>query len=159
MIDWSKDQAWKNKSRDKKKQFRKFLDQVDEASLIRRLPNLHEEAFGKINCLDCANCCKNHSPTFKTTDVKRISRFLGLKESDFIETYLKLDADNDLVVKNSPCPFLNRDNTCRIYEVRPSDCARFPYTDEDVFVKRRQLTLANSTVCPAVFHILEKLVV
>lgn len=156
-MDWSKDQAWKNKSRDRKKQFRKFLDRAGEASLIRQLPGLHEETFSKINCLDCANCCKNHSPTFKTTDVKRISRFLGLKESDFIETYLKLDADNDLVVKNSPCAFLEHDNTCRIYEVRPSDCARFPYTDEDVFVKRKQLTLTNSMVCPAVFHILEKL--
>jgi Fe-S-cluster containining protein len=156
-MDWSKDQAWKNRSRDKKKLFRKYLENVNESSLIKQLPALHEEAFSKINCLDCANCCKNHSPTFKTTDVKRISRFMKMRESDFIETYLKLDTDNDLVVKNSPCPFLNTDNTCRIYEVRPSDCARFPYTSEDVFVKRKQLTLANSVVCPAVSYILEKL--
>ncbi len=156
-MDWSKDPNWKKKSKDKKKQFRRYLENVNESALIRQLPALHEEAFEKIHCLDCANCCKNHSPTFKTTDIKRISKFLAIKESDFIETYLKLDEDNDFVVKQSPCVFLNNDNTCRIYDVRPSDCARFPYTDEDVFVKRKQLTLVNSGVCPAVFHILEKL--
>jgi len=156
-MDWSKDTTWKKKSKDKKKQYKRYLDYVDEAKLIRQLPSLHEEVFSKINCLDCANCCKNHSPTFKTTDVKRISKFLGIRESDFIETYLKLDEENDLVVKQSPCAFLNTDNTCKIYDVRPSDCARFPYTDEDVFVKRKQLTITNSVVCPAVYHILEKL--
>jgi Fe-S-cluster containining protein len=52
---------------------------------------------------------------------------------------------------------LQTDNTCQIYEARPSDCARYPYTDEDVFVKRQALTVKNSEVCPAVFSILEKL--
>jgi Fe-S-cluster containining protein len=156
-MDWSKDEKWKKRSRDKRKQFTRYLASANAPKLIKQLPELHEEAFSKINCLDCANCCKNHSPTFKTTDIKRISKFLGMKESDLIETYLKLDEDNDFVVKQSPCAFLETDNTCRIYDVRPSDCARYPYTDEDVFVKRKQLTIANSGVCPAVFHILEKL--
>ncbi len=148
---------WKKKSKESQKQYKRFLDKVDQSSLIKKLPSLHEEAFSNINCLDCANCCKNHSPTFKTTDIKRISKFLGLRESEFIESYLRLDEDNDMVVKKSPCPFLAADNTCNIYDVRPSDCARYPYTDEDVFVKRKNLTLANSMVCPAVFHILEKI--
>lgn len=81
-----------------------------------------------------------------------------MKESDFMEKYLKVDEDNDMVLQSSPCTFLNSDNTCSIYEVRPSDCARYPYTDEDVFVKRKQLTLANSLVCPAVHKVLEMLV-
>ena len=80
-----------------------------------------------------------------------------MKETDLIAQYLKLDEDNDFVLQKSPCTFLNGDNTCSIYEARPSDCARYPYTDEDVFIKRKQLTMANSTVCPAVHHILEKL--
>jgi len=155
-MDWSKDDAWKKKSREKQKQFRKFLDTVQPAKLIKQLPDLHEEAFSKIDCLECANCCKNHSPTFKTPDIKRISKYLRMRESDFIDQYLKMDEDNDMVLKGSPCTFLEADNTCRIYDVRPSDCARYPYTDEDVFVKRKALTLANSGVCPAVFHILEK---
>lgn len=155
-MDWSADMNWKKKSSDKKKQFSKLLDSVKPSELIKMLPELHQEAFSKINCLDCANCCKNHSPTFKTPDIKRISKYLGMKESQFIEKYLKMDEDNDMVLLSSPCTFLNADNTCQIYDVRPSDCARYPYTDEDVFIKRKNITMANSTVCPAVYHILEK---
>ncbi len=156
-MDWSSDAAWKKKSKDRRKQFKKYLDRADESNLIKQLPDLHEEVFRKINCLDCANCCKNHSPTFKATDIKRISKFLRITESELVATYLKADEENDLVLKQSPCTFLNADNTCRIYDARPSDCARYPYTDEDVFVKRKQLTIVNSGVCPAVYHILDKL--
>jgi uncharacterized protein len=156
-MDWSKDPSWKKKSKDKKKIYKRILEGKQERQIIKMLPDLHEEVFSKIDCLDCANCCKNHSPTFKTPDVKRISKHLKMRESEFIDAYLKVDEDNDLVLKSSPCLFLNSDNTCQIYDVRPSDCARFPYTDEDVFVKRKALTLVNSTVCPAVHQVLEKL--
>ncbi len=151
------DPHWKRKSKDKQKQFKRYLDRANPSKLIRELPELHEEAFSKIDCLECANCCKNHSPTFKATDIKRISKYLGLKEAVFVDTYLKLDDENDFVVKQSPCAFLNEDNSCHIYDVRPSDCSRYPYTNEDVFIKRKALTMANSMVCPAVFHILEKI--
>lgn len=82
-----------------------------------------------------------------------------MKEGEFIETYLTLDSDGDYVVKTKPCPFLGTDNYCSIYEVRPSDCHRFPYTDEDVIVKRQALTLKNSTFCPIVYYVLEGLMV
>jgi Fe-S-cluster containining protein len=81
-----------------------------------------------------------------------------MRESEFIETYLRVDEEGDFVVRSTPCPFLGEDNFCSIYEQRPSDCHRFPYTDEDVFIKRQQLTLKNSTFCPAVYYVLEKLV-
>ena len=125
--------------------------------MLKALPGLHEEAFEKIDCLQCAACCKTYSPRFKTPDVKRISKHLGMKESAFIETYLRVDEDGDFVVKSSPCPFLGTDNACSVYDVRPSDCARFPYTDEDVIIKRQNLTLKNSTFCPITFYVLERL--
>jgi Fe-S-cluster containining protein len=82
---------------------------------------------------------------------------LKLKESVFIDTYLRLDEEGDYVVKQTPCAFLGEDNACSIYEFRPSDCARFPYTDEDVLLKRMNITLKNAEFCPAVFYVLEKL--
>jgi len=154
-MDWSKDNTWKQKAKERKKINQRFLETSKESVVIKQLPQIHEEIFSKINCLQCANCCKNHSPTFKATDIKRISKHLQIKETDLIEKYLKLDEDNDWVLQQQPCTFLNQDNTCQIYEVRPSDCARFPYTDEDVFIKRKKLTLTNTTVCPAVAMALE----
>ena len=148
---------WQKRSKDKQKTFKNFLARADKNAVLKRLPQLHEEAFEKINCLECAACCKNYSPRFKTPDVKRISKHVGLKEGTFIETYLRVDEEGDFVVKSTPCPFLGTDNACTIYDVRPSDCARFPYTDEDVIIKRQNLTLKNSTFCPITFYVLDKL--
>ena len=78
-----------------------------------------------------------------------------MKEGAFIEKYLKLDEEGDYVVKSTPCPFLGSNNYCSIYTDRPSDCARFPYTDEDVLFKRPALTLKNVTFCPIVYSVLE----
>jgi Fe-S-cluster containining protein len=150
-------QNWERKSAERQKQYKQLLQTVNKQKTYERLPEFHEEAFSHISCMDCANCCKNYSPRFKTTDIKRISKFLKLKESVFIDSYLRLDSDGDYVVKSKPCPFLGADNACGIYDVRPSDCARFPYTDEDVLLKRPQLTLKNSTFCPAVYYVLEKI--
>ncbi len=150
---------WEKKSLDHQKLYKKFLANADRNKVLKQLPALHEEAFEKIDCLTCANCCKNYSPRFKTPDIKRIARHLRMKESVFIETYLKLDEDGDYVVTSRPCPFLGSDNYCSIYDVRPSDCVRFPYTDEDVLIKRPALTLKNSQFCPIVVHVLEKLIV
>ena len=81
-----------------------------------------------------------------------------MKEGEFISTYLRVDEDGDFVAKSKPCPFLGADNYCSIYDQRPSDCHRFPYTDEDVIIKRQALTLKNSSFCPAVYFVLEKLI-
>jgi uncharacterized protein len=139
------------------KRFQTYLQRANKNDILRQLPALHEAAIEKHNCLNCAACCKNYSPRFKTPDVKRISRHLKMKESDFIHQYLRVDEDGDFVTRSAPCPFLGTDNYCSIYEVRPSDCARFPYTDEDVIVKRQQLTLKNATFCPIVFDVLDQL--
>jgi Fe-S-cluster containining protein len=152
---------WEKKAAARQKDYRNFLEKADRPAqrnrILPQLPDLHEEAFRRIDCLQCANCCKRYSPRFKTPDIKRIARHLQLKESDFIDRYLRLDEEGDYVVKSTPCPFLGPDNRCSIYDVRPSDCERFPYTDEDVLVKRPALTLKNAGFCPIVYFVLEKL--
>ena len=151
-------QNWEKKTIDRQKVYKRFLQRADKSKVINQLPKLHNEAFSQIDCLQCANCCKNYSPRFKTPDIKRISKHLKMRESEFIDTYLRIDEDGDFVVKKTPCPFLGQDNFCSIYHHRPSDCHRFPYTDEDVLVKRRALTIKNSSFCPAVYFVLEKLI-
>lgn len=148
---------WQKKSADRQKLYKQLLNRADKNKVLKALPDLHEQAFEKVDCLQCANCCKNYSPRFKTPDIKRIAKFLRIKEGDLINTYLTVDSDGDYVLQRNPCPFLGADNYCSIYEVRPSDCERFPYTDEDVILKRQPLTLKNSTFCPITYYVLEKL--
>jgi uncharacterized protein len=149
---------WEKKATENLKKYKAYLKKADKNKILKSLPSIHEEAFKKIDCLQCANCCKKYSPRFKTPDIKRISKYLKMKEGDFIETYLRLDEDGDYVVKSTPCPFLGQNNFCTIYENRPSDCHRFPYTNEDVLFKRPAITLKNVTFCPIVYYVLENLV-
>ncbi len=148
---------WQKKAEANQKKYRHFLKTADKRLLLKKLPDLHENAVAQTDCLTCAACCKNYSPRFKTPDIRRIAKHLGLKEGVFIETYLTIDDEGDYVLKQTPCSFLGTDNRCSIYTVRPSDCARFPYTDEDVLFKRPHITLANVRFCPIVFQVLENI--
>ena len=90
-------------------------------------------------------------------DIKRVSKYLRIKETVFIDTYLAMDQEGDYVANTKPCPFLGGDNACSIYEHRPSDCQRFPYTDEDVFFKRPIITMKNAEFCPIVHDVMHGL--
>ena len=149
---------WEKTAADHEKKYKQFPQKPDKKQLLKVLPDLHDEAFEKIDCLDCAACCKNYSPRFKGPDIKRISKHVGMRETEFIDKYLVMDNEGDYVANTRPCPFLGADNFCSIYDKRPSDCERFPYTDEDVFFKRPAITLKNVTFCPAVFHVFERLI-
>jgi Fe-S-cluster containining protein len=152
------EENWEKTAKENQKVYKRLLEKGNKNKILRALPDLNEEAFSKIDCLACANCCKNYSPRFKQPDIKRIARVLNIKEGELVHKYLRLDEEGDYVTKTKPCPFLAEDNTCNIYEDRPSDCRRYPYTDEDVIIKRIPLTLKNSTSCPIVFTVLEELV-
>src|SRR5450755_3669071 len=150
-------QNWEKISFEHQKLYKNFLAKAGKKEVLREIPDLHEQAFKQIDCLQCAHCCKRYSPRFKQPDIKRISKVLQLKESDFIAKYLRIDEEGDYVTHSVPCPFLGNDNHCSIYEDRPSDCKRFPYTDEDVILKRPRLTLKNSSFCPIVVSVMEGL--
>ena len=57
------------------------------------MTKLHHETFKKIDCLNCANCCKTTGPLFLPSDIKRISKRLRMKPTEFEATYLRT-ADN-----------------------------------------------------------------
>ncbi len=149
---------WQKKSEEHQKKYKQFLQRPDRKKVLKLLPDLHEQAVEHIDCLQCAACCKHYSPRFKTPDIKRIAKHLKLRESVFIETYLQLDKEGDYVARAAPCPFLGSDNYCSIYDERPSDCQRFPYTDEDVLIDRPLITLKNSEFCPITYFVLENLI-
>src|SRR5690606_6167091 len=117
-------QNFEVKAKENAKKYKHFLKKTKVANTLNLLPQLHTEAFEKIDCLQCANCCKNYSHRFKMPDIKRIAKRLKMKETKFIQQYLVLDTDGDYVVKTTPCPFLGQDNYCGIYQDRPRDCYR-----------------------------------
>lgn len=117
----------------------------------------HAAAFQKVDCLNCANCCKTTSPIFRDIDVKRLSKHLRMSERQFIQTYLRTDEDEDYVLKVAPCPFLLDDNSCGVYDDRPLACKEFPHTNRKNMFQITDLTVSNSLVCPAVALITQKM--
>lgn len=118
---------------------------------------IHDKVSDQINCLQCANCCKTLGPRLTDKDVKRMSKTLRIKTNDVIEKYLRVDEDNDLVFKSMPCPFLDNDNYCVIYENRPKACREYPHTDRKKFVQIYTLTMKNAETCPIAFEVLEEI--
>jgi len=117
----------------------------------------HDEEFDKIDCLTCANCCRTTSPAIYEKDIDRLAKHLKIKPSNLIRQYLHKDEDNDYVFKSAPCPFLGSDNYCMVYDSRPLACREYPHTNRKRFYQVLEISLSNTTICPAVANIFEQL--
>jgi uncharacterized protein len=147
-------------SKKKEQENRKFLSSLrrkDPRQVDRVFHKTHDEVFEDIDCLQCANCCKTTSPIFYQNDIERIAKSLRLKPGDFVEKYLRVDEDNDYVLKSSPCPFLDAENYCSVYEDRPKACREYPHTNRKKMIQITDLTFKNTMVCPAVFEMVERI--
>jgi Fe-S-cluster containining protein len=145
-----------------KKKYVTFL----KGLLIRKLRGidpvvveLHKQAFKKIDCLSCANCCKTMSPTYTKADVKRISKHLGMTFKQYYDKYLeKEEGGKDYMNKSVPCQFLQKDNKCSIYEVRPRDCGGFPHTQfRDFKLYISGTHIQNIEYCPITHNVVERM--
>ena len=153
--------SFKQLVRYNKKRIRFFLSRLEKKP-PPKLDELTLEAdlgvWKKLDCLDCANCCKTMSPTYTGKDVKRISKFLGMSERAFREKWLYKDKTGDWMNKKQPCQFLDLGtNMCNIYAVRPRDCAGFPHHTKKKMVDYMHMYKQNIEYCPATYEVVEKI--
>jgi len=146
----------KNKAPENKK-FLQSLKKKNPRKLDDAFHTLHDEVFEEVDCLTCANCCKTTSPIFYETDIDRVAKAVRMKPGDFIDKYLRIDEDKDYVLKSLPCPFLDVENYCSVYEDRPKACREYPHTNRKKMVQIMDLTYKNTLVCPAVLEMTERL--
>lgn len=119
---------------------------------------LHEQAFQIVDCTRCANCCKTLNVRFDDADIERIAGHLNMSTDEFIATYLEVDQERNVyTTRQTPCPFLGQDDRCTIYEVRPTVCQEYPYTNKEGLVFRTMGVANNTLVCPAVYWIVEQM--
>jgi Fe-S-cluster containining protein len=124
---------------------------------VRQAEAIHQEVFQEVDCLQCANCCKSIPPIVSTRDSKRIAKALGMPKGEFEDKYIVVDEDGDRVMNASPCPFLEQDNKCNIYEVRPAACRQYPHSGDSEFYKHLSLHKRNAKYCPALYEIIRRL--
>jgi Fe-S-cluster containining protein len=147
-------------AKDKQNENKKFFDKLKKKvpkNLDYVMQEIHEREFTRTDCLTCANCCKTTGPLFTLADIERIAKHLRLKPQQFIDKYLRVDEDNDYVLQSVPCTFLDNENYCMIYDVRPKACREFPHTDRKKFQQIASLTMKNVAICPAAYNIVEEM--
>ena len=150
-----------SQARQEKKSIKKVIGQLRKqrkGDVDKKIHQLHQAAFSKIDCLECANCCKTTGPLFRQKDINSIASHLNILPKVFINKYLRIDEDNDYVLQTVPCPFLGDDNYCSIYEFRPKACREYPHTDRVNQLGILQLTEKNVSICPAVADIFSNLI-
>jgi Fe-S-cluster containining protein len=152
--------------------YKKFIDSVDKrelkaivSKLKRANPRtlddivhpLHFELFEIVDCLNCAACCSSLGPAIKDIDIQRMAKHLKIKPSELTDKYLKVDEDGEYVFKLMPCPFLQDDNKCSVYESRPMACREYPHTNRKNFYQIIDLSVKNVKICPVVAGVFQKI--
>lgn len=146
------------KKRPKLTKFLKKLNRIVPEDLPRLVEEEDKAVWEKIDCLECANCCKTMTPTYSREDIRRISAHFGMKPKEFKEKWLyKDDESGDWMNTTTPCQFLDKNNMCTIYEIRPLDCAEFPHHTKDPFDEYNDTYIQNVHRCPATFELVDRL--
>ena len=89
-------------------------------------------------CTACGACCSggnDYHVFLAPGEAQRICAYLGLSWGWFRRRYLLLLPEDGLVLQsdeNDDCIFLNDEGGCRIYAVRPAQCASYPFWPEVV---------------------------
>lgn len=127
-----------------------------QKEVLRQAHRLHEEVFGEIDCLECANCCRELGPRILSPDIAPLAKALGLPPRQFEEEWIRLDEDGDKILKALPCPFLDG-QVCAMYHDRPRSCRDYPHTaDRDIHKRLHRLGL-DLSYCPAAWQIARQL--
>ena len=91
----------------------------------------------RFGCTQCGNCCRNHGEYsfvyLMPSEVEAIAKHLGLSRRELLAKHCeKVDGAVTIRTDSPACPFLQEDNRCGIYPVRPKQCATWPFWSENL---------------------------
>ena len=114
------------KNKNENSRFRAYLRNHRHSD--RRLRRLGEEIEAKIDCTQCANCCRVTEIGITERDIEKLTKFVGVTHQEFLRDYTQRAEDDELILKRSEagCVFL-QGNLCSVYEARPQNCVNFPH--------------------------------
>ena len=109
----------------------------------------------KFECQSSGNCCVSRNSYgyvyLSVNDLKRFSKYFNLSIEDFkfqycqtTDGFIHLKEKNSL---NGKCIFL-KNNRCRVYESRPSQCRTWPFWNENMNAKIWNEEIFNN--CPGI---------
>jgi len=104
-------------------------------------------------CERCGMCCT--IPTeldISKKEIRAIAKYKGITVSNFRRKYkLRKMSAGMWLMPTAPCPFLEGENGCSIYNVRPVTCRHYPFGHlRQAFLNKTRFT----AFCPIVFKAL-----
>lgn len=135
-------------------------NQIEAKVFKNRSPELEKmeaELFEKINCLDCANCCKTTPTIFTESDINSICKRTNMSKKFFLENIVLKDLDGTYTSLSTPCYFLGEDNRCKIYDFRPLACRSYPHVSATKNAYMWKWQVNNTKVCPISYYFMEKI--
>ena len=156
LLDLKKIETLALRNADANERFAQILKSKNPERIDTLVKTVSTRVASKIDCTQCANCCRSLIIAPDYPDISRLACAKGLTTQDFKRTYMRRDFEGDMVMKQKPCPFL-KNNRCSVYEDRPKLCRRYPYLDESGFVENLARMLRNLSVCPIAYNTFESL--
>ena len=136
--------------------FRICLKGQDGRSVDRIVHAFHQEISRQIDCTECGNCCIQLKAELHSKDIAVLAQLENITDESYQNKYCEKNEFGEISLKTMPCRYLEG-KKCRIYEHRPEECKRFPYTHEDGFISRLWGMIAFYEICPIVFNLMEQL--
>ncbi len=96
----------------------------------------YEEGL-RFECTQCGNCCRIHGEYayvyLLQKDLVAMAAHLELDPREFFDRYCSLEEGWIVLRMDDPaCPFLDEQNRCCVYPVRPKQCATWPFWEENL---------------------------
>jgi hypothetical protein len=110
----------------------------------------------RFHCTGCGQCCSGDPDYYvflTERESEAIRRHLGVTLRWFKRRYLRRTPQDELVINNQGggrCVFLDKDQRCRIYGVRPLQCRTYPFWPE--VVNSRAMWRAEAGRCEGIDH-------
>ena len=145
------------KKRPENERFRRHLKARDHSDrILRRIAETIEE---RIDCTQCANCCRVATAKVSERDVERLARYLRIKPAAFVAQYTAEDEEEGTILRRTEeagCVFLSG-NECTVYDARPDSCQRFPHVvrGNGSIASRMWEFIDRACYCPIVYNSLE----
>ena len=146
----------------KKKVLAAFLRKLEKKrppEARKAMKEAEKKAWEQVSCISCGNCCMTMTPTWKKAEVKRLASHLGMTYGEFYDKWLYTEEETgDIMNRSTPCQFFDRKKgLCKVYELRPHDCAHFPHLYRKDFYDQAEVYEQNLHRCPATLVAIEHL--
>jgi len=144
------------KLRPENERFRRYIKSHSHSD--RTLRHLAEEIEQRIDCTQCASCCRSATVTIGERDVDRLARYLRMTPAKLVADYTTVSEEEGRILRRSEtgCTFLEG-NLCAVYDARPDTCRRFPHLvrGSGSLASRMWQFIDRACYCPIVYNSLE----